>query len=110
MQASSYSHFESQKKQHKRKKMNPCGSWWYIKVLWSKTITLCKKLNIIYNIITCNPELQAIIFHELVLSDSLFQITDSPVYVMTSLISNYIFKAPNNDMKCICFTCLKHVK
>ncbi len=39
--------------------MNPSGSWWYIVVLWSETIGLCKKLNIIYNIITCNPEPQA---------------------------------------------------
>ncbi len=30
-----------------------------IEILWSKTIGLCKKLNIIYNIITCNPEPQA---------------------------------------------------
>ncbi len=30
-----------------------------IEVLWSETIGLCKKLNIIYNIITCNPETQA---------------------------------------------------
>ncbi len=28
----------------------------YIEVLWSKTISLCKKLNIIYNTIACNPE------------------------------------------------------
>ncbi len=36
--------------------MNTRGSWWYIEVLWSEIIGLCKKLNIIYNIITCNPE------------------------------------------------------
>ncbi len=30
-----------------------------IEVLWSETIGLCKKLNIIYNIITCNTETQA---------------------------------------------------
>ncbi len=30
-----------------------------IEVLWSETIGLCKKLNIIYNVITCNPESQA---------------------------------------------------
>ncbi len=34
------------------------GCWWYTEVLWSETIGLCKKLNIIY-IITCNPEPQA---------------------------------------------------
>ncbi len=34
-------------------------SWWYIEVLWSETISLCKKLNIICNIIICNPEPQA---------------------------------------------------
>ncbi len=39
--------------------MNTSGSWWYIEVLWSETINLCRKLNIIYNIITCNPEPQA---------------------------------------------------
>ncbi len=39
--------------------MNTRGSWQYFEVLWSKTIGLCKKLNIIYNIITCNPEPQA---------------------------------------------------
>ncbi len=37
--------------------MNTYVSWWYtIEVLWSKTIGLCRKLNIIYNIITCNPQ------------------------------------------------------
>ncbi len=39
--------------------MNTCGSWRYIEVLWSETIGLCKKLNIISSIITCNPEPQA---------------------------------------------------
>ncbi len=39
--------------------MNTRGSWWYIEVLWREMISLCKKLNIIYNIITCNPEPQA---------------------------------------------------
>ncbi len=39
--------------------MNTRGSWQYIEVLWSETIGLCKKLNIIYNIITCNPEPRA---------------------------------------------------
>ncbi len=38
--------------------MNTHGSWRYIKVLWSETISLCKKLDIIYSIITCNPEHQ----------------------------------------------------
>ncbi len=41
--------------------------------LWSETISLCKKLNIIYYIITCN----LILFCELILSDSLIQWTDS---------------------------------
>jgi len=31
--------------------MNTHGSWWYNEVLWSEMIGLCKKLNIIYNII-----------------------------------------------------------
>ncbi len=30
-----------------------------ILVLWSEIISLCKKLNIIYSIITCNPEPRA---------------------------------------------------
>ncbi len=34
-------------------------SWRHIKVLWSETIGLCKKLNVIYSIITCNPKPQA---------------------------------------------------
>ncbi len=36
--------------------MNTHGSWRCTYVLWSKMIGLCKKLNIIYNIITCNPK------------------------------------------------------
>ncbi len=51
-------HFESQKIHIRQHKMNPRDSWWYIEVLWSETISLCKKLNIIYYIITCNPEPQ----------------------------------------------------
>ncbi len=39
-------------------KLNTHGSWLYFEVLWSETIGLCKKLNIIYYIITCNPEPQ----------------------------------------------------
>ncbi len=35
--------------------MNTHGSWRNIEVLWSETFGLCKKLNINYNIITCNP-------------------------------------------------------
>ncbi len=38
--------------------MNTRCSWQHIEVLWSKTISLCKKLNIIYYRITCNPEPQ----------------------------------------------------
>ncbi len=38
--------------------INTCGSWRYIQVLWSKTIGLCKKLNIIYNTNICNTEPQ----------------------------------------------------
>ncbi len=30
-----------------------------IEVLWSETIGLCKKLSIIYSIMTCNPEPEA---------------------------------------------------
>ncbi len=39
-------------------KINTLGSWQYIEVLWSEKIGLCKKLNVIYYIITCNPEPQ----------------------------------------------------
>ncbi len=35
--------------------VNNHGSWRYIEVLWSKSIGPCKKLNIIHNIIACNP-------------------------------------------------------
>ncbi len=38
--------------------MNSRGSWRYIEVLWNETIALCKKMNIISNIITCNPNPQ----------------------------------------------------
>ncbi len=48
--------------------MNPHGSGRYIMVLWSETISLCKKLKIIY-IITCN----LMLFCELILSDSSIQ-------------------------------------
>ncbi len=44
------------KKVARQDKINTHGSWQYIEVLWSKTIGLCKKLNIIHNIIACNPE------------------------------------------------------
>ncbi len=44
---------------YRQHKINTSGSWWYIEVLWSKIIILCKKLKMIYNIITCNPEPQA---------------------------------------------------
>ncbi len=50
--------FESQKTHIRQHKINTRDSWRYIEVLWSETIGLCKKLNIIYNIITCNPEPQ----------------------------------------------------
>ncbi len=59
MHVSDCHHFKSQKKHNKEHKLNIPGFWWYIEFLWSETIGLCKKLNIIYNIITCNPELQA---------------------------------------------------
>ncbi len=54
MNVSSYHHFESQKRHIRQHKINTRGFWWYIEVLWSETIGLSKKLNIIYNI-TCNP-------------------------------------------------------
>ncbi len=63
MQVNSYRNFESKKKHIRQHKINTCDSWWYIEVLWSWTIGLCKKLNIIYYIITCNPELQNQIRH-----------------------------------------------
>ncbi len=59
MQVRDCHHFKSQKKHNKEHKLNTPGFWWYIEFLWSETIGLCKKLNIIYNIITCNPEPQA---------------------------------------------------
>ncbi len=59
MQVNGYRHFESQKSMYSQHKMNARGSWWYIDVLWIETTGLCKKLNIINNIITCNPEPQA---------------------------------------------------
>ncbi len=50
---------KKKKKKHIRQhKINTSDSWRYIEVLWSETISLCKKLNIIYSIITCNPEPQ----------------------------------------------------
>ncbi len=57
MQVYSYSHFKSQKKHIRQHKINTCGSWRNIEILWGKTISLwlCKKLNIIYDIIICNP-------------------------------------------------------
>ncbi len=52
--------FLSKKINHiKEHKMTTCGSWRYIRALWSEIISLCKKLNIIYNIIAGNPEPQA---------------------------------------------------
>ncbi len=51
--------YETQKEHIKEHKIGTYGSWWYIEVLWSEMIGLCKKLNIIYNIITWNPEPQA---------------------------------------------------
>ncbi len=39
--------------------INIYGSWRYIEILWSEAIGLCMKLNIIYNIIICNPEPEA---------------------------------------------------
>lgn len=39
--------------------MNLRGSWQYIEVLLSETTGLCKKLNIIYDNITCNPQPQS---------------------------------------------------
>ncbi len=47
------------KKPIKEHKINTHGSWRYTEVLWRNMIGLCKKLNIIFNIITCNPELQS---------------------------------------------------
>jgi len=47
--------FENKNNSHIREhKINNCGFWQYIEVLLSKMIGLCKKLNIIYDIITCN--------------------------------------------------------
>ncbi len=59
MQVNGYRHFESQKSTYRQDEINTCGSWRYIEVLWSETIRLWKKLHIIYNIITCNTELEA---------------------------------------------------
>ncbi len=86
MQVNGFQHFENKQKHIKDHKINTHSFWWYTEILWSETIGLCKKLNIIYNIITPNPTLlppnlllsssliqTPIIFCELVLSDSLFQ-------------------------------------
>ncbi len=37
-------------KKHRQNQIKPCGSWRYIEVLRHETISLCKKLNSIYNI------------------------------------------------------------
>ncbi len=50
MKVNGYQHFESQEKHIREHKMNTRGSWPYIEFLWSETIGLCKKLNII-----CDP-------------------------------------------------------
>ncbi len=72
-----YHHFKLKKRIYKQDKRITHGSWRYIEVFWSETIGLCKKLNIICNIITCNPEPQAnrvlILFLKWTLSDSSFQ-------------------------------------
>ncbi len=51
-----FQHLRVKRKHIKEHKMNPRGSWRYNAVLWSETISLCKKLNII---ITCDPEPRA---------------------------------------------------
>jgi len=38
--------------------INTSGSWWY-EDLWSEPFSLCKKLDIIYNIIICKKKHQA---------------------------------------------------
>ncbi len=53
---SHYSHFESQKSIYRTHKINTRRSWRYMEVLWSEMISLCKKLNTIYNFFTCNPD------------------------------------------------------
>ncbi len=55
MHVNSY-RFLRMKKTIKEHKMNTHGSWRYAEVLWRNMISLCKKLKIIFNIITCNPE------------------------------------------------------
>ncbi len=55
MHVNSY-RFLRMKKTIKEHKMNTHGSWRYAEVLWRNMIGLCKKLKIIFNIITCNPE------------------------------------------------------
>ncbi len=57
MQVNGFQHFENKQKHIKDHKMNTHSFWWYTEILWSETIGLCKKLNIIYNIITPNPTL-----------------------------------------------------
>ncbi len=56
MQVSSY---QESKKHIKEHKINTLFSCQYIEALWSEKISLCKILNIICNIITCNSEPQA---------------------------------------------------
>ncbi len=52
MQVSDWHHFENKKAYQETQTEYP-----WLLMIWSEMISLCKKLNIIYNIITCNPEL-----------------------------------------------------
>ncbi len=58
MQISGYPHLKSLKSISDNTKWIPVAPD-DILVLWSEIISLCKKLNIIYSIITCNPEPRA---------------------------------------------------
>ncbi len=100
------------KKQIKEHKINTCDSWRYKEVLWSESIDLCKKLNIIYDIITCNPEPQTKeesdsfqwtgSFGLIQWAGSNNRFTSLCNYAMMSYISNHFIKAPNNDVKLGC--------
>ncbi len=46
MQVSSWMFLRVKKHHIKEHEVNNCGSWWYIEVLWSETISLCKKPNV----------------------------------------------------------------
>ncbi len=61
----------------RQRRINPCASWRHTEVFWSKTISLCKKLNFIYNIITCNQSLRPTLQSDVRFVNESFFWTDS---------------------------------